>query len=714
MRCISVFVLFQAAAAACDEGGVGGDPSPCRPSRHRRPHILFILADDYGWGNFGVHRRGACDGVAACEQGKKEVQTPVLDSLADHGILLDRHYAFRICAPSRSSLQSGRLAVHVNILNVGVTYMNKDDPISGFAGVPRNMTGMAEKLQALGYRTHMVGKWDAGMATPEHTPLGRGYDTWTGYFQHANDYWTKGGNLEATGEVDNCLDSFTDFFETSDAYRGGVRNKAWLDSSCQNSTEPDPACYEEHIFKERAKDIILTHDASDELHPLFLFYSLHLIHGPLQVPIATVESLDRRVGELGGNNFTSNNRRLYAAMVLYLDQAVDELVAALRNKSMYDDTLIVFASDNGGPIYEPGAANNHPLRGGKYSDWEGGVRTNAFVSGGFVPEERRGTVHEGIVSIADWYGTLCEVAGGDPAFCLTDFSAEKANLWILEQNLVRPPEKQLPLLPPVDSVLQWGYIVNGSNGRSAPFHVSEHALLEWPMKLVLGVQNYTVWQGPLYPNCSTIASVQDGTGPTFNDFKVFGTALASSDPERNAQSFWQLDCADGCLFNVSADPTEHIDLASDPLYKTTLVELRLELERLNRGNFNPDRGSGMLSACELAMLNGGYYGPFVDVKDWYSKPLHPVVDPGLEKKLLLVNTGLVQSGVTVAAELLLPVISSVTASGLDVCIPCAEAAEAESWPSWVQPDTPSTLGVAVVEPSSELEAETHLRGTGRA
>merc|ERR1719311_204731 len=99
----------------------------------------------------------------------------------------------------------------------------------------------------------------------------------------------------------------------------------------------------------------------------------------------------------------------YSAMVLYMDDAVKEITEALVERGMWNNTLMLFLSDNGGPIYEPGSANNHPLKGGKYSDWEGGVRTNAFVSGGFVPSARRGTAFEGVVSIADWYGTLCEL-----------------------------------------------------------------------------------------------------------------------------------------------------------------------------------------------------------------------------------------------------------------------------------------------------------------
>lgn len=655
-------------------------------SRPQRPHILFVVADDYGWGGFGVHRRGPCHGDADCEQGRREVQTPVLDALADGGILLDRHYAFRICSPSRSSLQSGRLAVHVNIKNAGVTYYNKDDPVSGYAGIPRNMTGMAEKMRSLGYRTHMVGKWDAGMATPEHTPHGRGYDSWLGYFQHANDYWTKGGNLQATGELDNCLNSFTDFFQASKVYRGGVRRSSWLSSECNESTERDPPCYEEHIFKRHAIETILAHNTSDKEHPLFMFYAFHLVHTPLQVPIATIQDLEQRVWKEGGGNFSSSNRRLSAAMVLYMDQTVGELVAALKAKSIYEDTLIVFISDNGGPIYEPGSANNYPLRGGKFSDMEGGIRTNALVSGGFVPASRRGTVHEGVVSIADWYGTLCAVGGGSSEFCLADHKADEANAWIVEHNAELPWESRLPLLKPVDSVLQWDFIVSGQTGRGGPLHLSEAALLEWPMKLVIGTVDYGTWQGPLYPNCSTISSWQHGDGPAADDFKVFGTPIQPSDAAKRARVFWELDCSMGCLFNVSSDPTEHNNLAST--LPEVVAAMNRTLQLLNKDNFLPDRGSGALRACEVAMLNGGYYGPFVDALEWYSKPTHPVHDPQLQRRLLAINTSPVQDAVTAVSELFGPAVDYVAADTLDTCLPCQAAAEAESWDSQGAEATP--------------------------
>ena len=113
-----------------------------------RPHILAVIADDFGWANVGYHRLGAPT---------REVQTPNLDALVKDGVELTRHYAYKFCSPSRSSFQSGRLPVHVNTLNAEPTVHNPQDPIGGYAGIPVNMTGIAQKMKQGGYSTHMVG-----------------------------------------------------------------------------------------------------------------------------------------------------------------------------------------------------------------------------------------------------------------------------------------------------------------------------------------------------------------------------------------------------------------------------------------------------------------------------------------------------------------------------------------------------------------------------
>merc|ERR1719450_316605 len=92
-----------------------------------------------------------------------------------------------------------------------------------------------------------------------------------------------------------------------------------------------------------------------------------------------------------------------------MDEGIGNVTAALRKKGMWENTLLIFTSDNGGASF----GNNYPLRGGKYSPFEGGVRVLTFMSGGFLPAKAAGTTFDGLVHISDWYPTLCALAGVD-------------------------------------------------------------------------------------------------------------------------------------------------------------------------------------------------------------------------------------------------------------------------------------------------------------
>ncbi|CAK9083026.1 Arylsulfatase B (ASB) (N-acetylgalactosamine-4-sulfatase) (G4S) [Durusdinium trenchii] len=505
------------------QGSIAAPTSDAKATAAKpKPHILFLLADDLGWANIGFHRTSAT--TEDEKQGQLEVQTPTINQLVSEGVVLDRHYSYRICGPARSALLSGRLAPHVLVKNVAVTASNPEDPVSGFAGIPRNMTGMGAKVRAGGYKTHYTGKWDAGMATPQHTPYGRGFDSSFIYYQHANDYWNKKTGIQATGEITTCLNAFYDLMIENHTYRGPYKGAALTDA-CKDSTEPTPYCYEEKMFEEHSLQIINNHNTSDVEHPLFLFHAFHLLHTPLQVPKYYYEQIEKDVIQRGGKAFDSQNRRMLMAMTKYMDDTIKNLTAAFKAKGMWNNTLVVFTTDNGGPIYEPGSANNYPLRGGKYSDFEGGVRTTTFISGGYIPEARRGHVHNGIVSVADWYTIFSELAGVDPR----DTQAEEANKWLKEQGL--------SLLAPVDGKAgQLDAILGGTAGPrdSEPLFLSGSALLEYPYKLVTGKQPYMVHTGPLYPNCSTIGSMQKGNGPDFIDFSVLEEKIDLGDSH-----YWQ-------------------------------------------------------------------------------------------------------------------------------------------------------------------------------
>eukprot|EP00438_Fugacium_kawagutii_P035354 Skav207503 [mRNA] locus=scaffold334:334377:335510:- [translate_table: standard] len=289
-----------------------------------------------------------------------------------------------------------------------------------------------------------------------------------------------------------------------------------------------------------------------------------------------------------------------------MDDTIKNLTEAFKDKGMWENTLVVFTTDNGGPIYEPGSSNNYPLRGGKYSDFEGGVRTSTFISGGYIPENRRGKVYNGVVSVADWYGIFSELAGVEPH----DDKADAANKWLQKKglSLLSRAEGKKGMLEAI--------LANRAGPRDhEPFFLSANALLEYPYKLITGKQPYMAHTGPLYPNCSTVASMSSGNGPDFIDFSVLEEKIDLGD-----SFYWRGDCGRGCLFNVEEDPSESKDLSQDPDQQDRMTKMINTLAEFNQTLFMPDRGETDVKACYSAMLNGGgHFGPFVDIEGYYTE-----------------------------------------------------------------------------------------------
>jgi len=259
-------------------------------------------------------------------------------------------------------------------------------------------------------------------------------------------------------------------------------------------------------------------------------------------------------------------------MTNHLDVAIGNVVAALRQKGLYEKTLITFSSDNGGPIYQNGSAgaNNYPLRGGKVSNWEGGVRVNAWASGGFIPEAQRGTKRTGLTTGWDWYATYSTLAGVDP----TDERAKAAGL------------------PPIDSLNLWPFI-SGENSTSPRTEVilgrptvetSIGGLIQGEWKLLVGPVAQNGWTGPFYPNITTDWD---------SGLSVEHCGLV------------------GCLFNIYNDPTEHQEVgAQHPVIRD---QLRLRIDELTKTVFSPDRGVVDPRACETAVNTyGGFWGPWLE------------------------------------------------------------------------------------------------------
>jgi len=512
------------------------------------PNIIMVLVDDWGFSDLSSDIRNETIF-------ESHAKTPVIKSMINEGRILERHYTASWCAPSRISFQSGRLPLNVvrkefydRTGNLNWLAINSTDP-NGYNGIPLKMTSVAKKMKAAGYRTHYSGKWGAGFATVQHSPVGQGYDTQFGYLQSGNNYYTETLDPRYIEQPSGCELAYTDFL---------------LTDLCANNvpaTDRNNTIWEDYLIMDHTMKTIRNHDSKE---PLFLMHAFHSLHTPLNPP----EELQHVV------DVKNKARRHYLGMLKFVDTSLGKIRNLLQEKEMWENTLLVVSSDNGGPIYPSakktkdryslfGGASNFPLRGGKVSDFEGGIRTTAFVTGGLVPEEVRGRPMYDYVHISDWYSTFAHLAGVS-AF---DDVAHKAGL------------------PPVDGVNQWNQIAGASKlPARTEMHISSSTLIQDNWKL--------------------IRASSESTATSFNKYGV-GWGLSSY------FGIHGRDCLTGCLFDILKDPFEKMDKSRK--YERVTANLIERLDHLNQHHFKNNVNQTMLDACNfLKDNNQGFYGPFWD------------------------------------------------------------------------------------------------------
>lgn len=284
-------------------------------------------------------------------------------------------------------------------------------------------------------------------------------------------------------------------------------------------------------------------------------------------------------------------------MSAFLDDCMYNLTSALRAKGMWQHTLLVFSGDNGG--YLGNGGDDTPLRGGKFSDFEGGVRTPSFVAGGLLPAHRRGQVLTGsrsYIHIADWSTTFLTLAGvADPAY---DARAHAAGLPPMDGLDVWPLVSGANLTSPRDvvplSVLPSTLSAASGEGYWAAdvgYYVGGEGLISGRYKLLRGFQHRGCFSKT--SNVSCTAMVPPTTdGWTAGDEGVQCTCGVS-----------------GCLFDIEADPTEQTDVAA--AHPHVVSKLHAQLEAVRATLYAPDRGPVEQAACDAIEKYGGFWGPWL-------------------------------------------------------------------------------------------------------
>ncbi|XP_063959866.1 arylsulfatase B-like [Lytechinus pictus] len=444
------------------------------------PNIVLILADDYGFHDIGYHNNGF-------------IKTPNLDGLASAGVKLENYYVQPICTPTRSQLMSGKYQIHTGLQH-GVIKPAQPNCL------PLNDPTLADKLSDAGYETHVIGKWHLGFYKRACWPTNRGFKSFFGYLNGGEDYYTHSLALQFFSQHWHGLD-FRDNLEPTTNYSGD---------------------YSTHVFAQRAQQVIEQHDTQK---PLFLYLPFQAVHSPLEVPEKYIEPYE---------SIADKNRRIYAGMTTCMDEAVGNITGSLKKAGLWNNTVLIFSTDNGGQVIAGG--NNWPLRGWKGSLWEGGIHGVGFVSSPLLPDDVQGTINRELIHVSDWYPTLVEGIAG---WTLKGAKLDGYNVWQTISQGISSPRKEL--LHNIDPL--------GAPSPPKP-----------PLEPPIPSCNFTF---PSKFNVSTRAAIR------FKDWKLItgnpGPGHWIPPPESGLQPVKPVVPEGKCvwLFNIKDDPYEVYDLSDE-------------------------------------------------------------------------------------------------------------------------------------------------------
>ncbi|MBL9143280.1 MAG: arylsulfatase [Verrucomicrobiaceae bacterium] len=369
------------------------------------PNIVFIIADDLGWGDLGCY-------------GQTKIRTPHLDRMAAEGLRFTQHYSGNaVCAPSRCVLMTGKHPGHADIRdNRGMA--SKSAKSSG--GIPETegqepikaeTLTMAEALTSAGYATGGFGKWGLGGPQSDGSPLKQGFQRWFGYNCQSvahNFYPVYLWDNDKTINLNNPS------FPAHDSLKPGEDpNKAETYKRFQGSE------YSADLIAEQARHFV----RANKDNPFFLYWPTTVPHVALQVPddsLKEYEGLWDDPPYTGGKGYIPHfkPKAAYAAMITRMDREIGQMMALIKELGLDERTIFVFTSDNG-PLNgeHQGLAGTDAiffnsaggLRNGKGTLYEGGFRVPGIVrwSGKIKP----GITSDRVTGFEDWLPTLLDLTG---------------------------------------------------------------------------------------------------------------------------------------------------------------------------------------------------------------------------------------------------------------------------------------------------------------
>lgn len=339
---------FCALTLLCIVLAAGADarPADVRPGT---PNILLIMVDDLGDGDLASH-------------GATDMETPHLDALMAAGMRFDNFYAnCPVCSPTRASLLTGRYPDLAGVPGVIRTHGD-----NSWGWLRTDVALLPTALRKGGYHTGMVGKWHLGLEAP-NLPNDRGFDFFKGF----------------------RADMMDDYYN---------HRRHGIDYLYENGTPIDPEGHATDLFSDWASAYIRQQAKTEA--PFFLYLAYNAPHTPIEPPQEWLDKVTARAPEM------DPDRAKLVALIEHMDHGIGQVVQSLKDSEQYEDTLILFCSDNGG--YLRVGARNGDLRGGKQDMYEGGIKVPmcAVWPGVVEPGQRR----DDPVMSMDFYPTLCEIA----------------------------------------------------------------------------------------------------------------------------------------------------------------------------------------------------------------------------------------------------------------------------------------------------------------